>query len=105
MERTIATGIDGFTASYPLTDLVPHFVGGHTHDVRLDVTSNDAGKACIYANSGTWIDAHAPESSLTFVSIVPPHEGSDVTVVTTWRFVRGGDPVKLASAAIRVPAP
>jgi len=169
MERTIATGIDGFTASYPLTDLVPHFVGGqlevnvyehietkwparaeangvtnpvdmrvaiansavnrlldvqsawqyfvppgtgkrivvfgHTHDVRLDVTSNDAGKACIYANSGTWIDAHAPESSLTFVSIVPPHEGSDVTVVTTWRFVRGGGPVKLASAAIRVPAP
>ena len=169
MERTIATRIDGFTESYPLTDLVPHFVGnqldvnvyrnieakwparaeangvtnpvdmrvaiansavnrlldvqsawqyfvppgtgkrivvfGHTHEVRLDVTTNHEEQACIYANSGTWIDAHAPESSLTFVTIVPPHAGSDVTIVTTWRFVPGGDPVKLESAAIRVPAP
>jgi hypothetical protein len=167
VERTIATQVDGFTRSYPLSDLLPYFDGsqldvnlyphietkwtaraeangvsepidvpiaiansalnrlldvqsawqyfmppgstrrivvfGHTHDVRLDATVNHAEQPCIYANSGTWIDAHPAESSLTFVSIAPPHAGSDVTIVTTWRFVPTGDPVKLASAAIRLP--
>ncbi|MEI7704353.1 MAG: hypothetical protein WCK73_07115 [Deltaproteobacteria bacterium] len=77
-------------------------VFGHTHEVRLDPAVNAEGQACVYANSGTWIDA--TEGSMTFVSIAPPHPGSDVKVVSTWRYVKGGEPVKLGSSAIRIKA-
>ncbi|MEY2667755.1 MAG: hypothetical protein RJA59_393, partial [Pseudomonadota bacterium] len=120
-DETIATGIDGFTTSYALAGIVPHFdqgqldvdlyqhiepkwsdrasangvanpidyrvailnsavnrlldaqaawqyfvprdtgrrivVFGHTHEVRLDHALDIDGVPCIYANSGTWIDA------------------------------------------------
>lgn len=76
MERTIGTGIDGFTNPIDVRSAWQYFVPpdtgkrivvfGHTHEARLEVTSNDRLQGCIYANSGTWIDAAGPENGLTF---------------------------------------
>ena len=54
---------------------------GHTHVAKMIASENLDGKKTIYANSGTWIDRNADNTTTNFVVISP--QGSNPTSQTT----------------------
>jgi UDP-2,3-diacylglucosamine pyrophosphatase LpxH len=64
-------------------------VFGHTHQPKIIASNNYKGESCIYANSGTWIDANPHQTTMNFVVITPENttDPSSHTYVKLYNFM------------------
>jgi len=72
-------------------------VFGHTHEPMLKSYSNTSGEACIYANSGTWIDKKIKNGevvdqdlqNMDFVVIAPQAADESMVKVELFKYEKG----------------
>jgi len=74
---------------------------GHTHVAKIIASENLGGKKTIYANSGTWIDRNADNTTANFVVISPQSsDPSSQTTVKLYNF-QGEVVTKMAEESLR----
>lgn len=74
---------------------------GHTHVAKMIASENLDGKKTIYANSGTWIDRNAENTTMNFVVISPQSSNPfSQTTVKLYNF-QGEVVTKMAEESLR----